>query len=119
MNVSDVIHVFGESITVLRCSPGNWSDGGVYEISSPPHTVQLDAAVLPVTGHELQLVPEGLRTTENKQFVSKTPLRLPSRDAYDGDVVVHDGAHYRIHTVTNWSHAAGFWSAIGAREEAV
>jgi hypothetical protein len=117
MDVSRIIDVFGESILVLRRSLGNWSDSGVYEASLPPPSQRIDAAVLPVSGHELHLVPEGLRGVENKQFISTFPLRMPAGNPGDADVVVHNSVRYRIHTVTDWSHAAGFWCAIGAREE--
>ena len=115
MDLSDVISTFASHITVLRRSAGDWTNDGVYQ-PHPHSQVGIDAVVLPVSGRELETVPEGLRGFENKQIITTVPL-YAANDGHDSDVIVHDNARYRIHTVTDWSQA-GFWSAIGAREEA-
>lgn len=117
MNLSSVIDSFADSVTVLRGSSGNWTSNGVY--ASTPHSQEstcIDAVVLPVSGRALEAVPSGLRGIENKQFITKDRLYTAGSDGHDSDVIIHGDARYRVHTVTDWSHA-GFWIAIGAREE--
>jgi len=114
MALSDVIGSFAEAVTVLRRPAGDWA-AGVYQ-RPPVAVIAIDAVVLPVSGRELDAVPEGLRDRENKQFLSKVILHAAGATGFDSDVVVHGGVHYRIHTVTDWSQS-GFSVAIGAREE--
>jgi hypothetical protein len=110
---STVLRLSSGSYTVSRREVGSWTDG----LYSPGDlsTLTVVASVQPLTGKQLQRLPEGLRAKELKAFITQTLLRTVSEsEGTPADVVEVPGeGFYQIEKVEDWSQA-GFYSCIGS-----
>ena len=86
-----------DSFTVERVdrSTGSWSKGQRVEGTSSTFTAR--GSVQPITGRELQLVPELDREKENIKIYTETEL-------IDKDVVTRaNGLKYQVQAVSDWT----------------
>ena len=89
-----------EAITITHTpQPGGSYDAGGVWTPSAPDPRQIEAAVQPATGRDLQDLAEGLR--ENVRFKIYTTAAVSN-----GDHVTIEGVTYRILDVSQWPEYA-------------
>lgn len=117
MDLSDVVLALATgTYTVTRASGvGTYVDGVFVPASTS--TVDVVAGVYPLTGRELQRLPEGLRTKELRQVFTVDPL-LVSAPEQRPDVVSIQGATWQVETVEDWEPAGNFYRNIVSKEPA-
>ena len=84
-----------ELITVIRVTGSAYIDG-IYTRGTET-TLKMLASVQPLTGRELQALPEGERAKELLKFISKRVIFSgDDRTELSADIVVHDNKRYKI-----------------------
>lgn len=76
-------------------------------------SVSVRAAAYPVTGRELERLPEGLRTKELISLITADQL-IPLAASNAPDVVSVDGTDYEVQLVEAWT-IGGFWRAVASK----
>ena len=97
--------VFGEAkeVELLRFPSSSYNDKGRWE-DRDPVSVKIQAAIQPVTGKELEDVPEGRRARENIKLytVDLIQTTCPTNKT-QADLVIWNGKKYEIFSVQNWT----------------
>jgi hypothetical protein len=114
MNLGGVIQSFRlpGGLTATRYSPGSyvdglWVDGGTEQVAFDP------VAVMPLTGKEVEVLPEGLRSKNAIQLLSTVQPKAADESAGSkGDAFTYDGQTFEVRVVENWSALAGYWRAV-------
>lgn len=113
MSLSATVLSLADTITLKRTPKGTFVNGrhqpGV-TTASP-----LRAVVAPVTGRELEQLPEGLSTKEVVQVFTVERL-YPASDVYDSDVLEVEGDDYEVQTVEPWHTLGGFFRSLATKE---
>lgn len=81
-------------IPVARENCITWAEGIPY--ADRKTDFELRGIIIPLTGRELLLVPEGDRFRLNIWVYTQGDLR-------DNDVVIHNGMPFEVQTVQNWT----------------
>lgn len=103
------------TITVSRRGAPYVNDGVVQP--GPNTSLTMIAVVTPVTGRELERLPEGLRTRQPRRFFTVDALRTADdRSRFAADVVTIGDQEYQIERVSDWSDH-GYYESIGVRLE--
>ena len=115
INVSEAIcSDTAEKITVVRTLVGGYV-GGIY-VAGSTHTFKTLCSVQQPTPQQLQTLPEGERSVNNKLFISKKLLRTTQdKDNLIADVVIYKGIRYKITSPADWD-SYGYTGAIGVRD---
>ncbi len=106
---------FGTTYTVTRTAAGTYTLGR-YTAGSTTSPSAL-ASVQPVTGRDLQLVPEARRTeTVIKLYADVEMVALD--ETYDGDQLTYDGDTYTVITSERWDGFGGdvYWKVFAVRK---
>lgn len=96
-----------QDFTVLRADPadeGYYDDNGDW-IEGDNTTAQFDiqGSLQPITGNDLQLLPDGLKRTDVRKLYTKTELRSINDDTeQEADKITIDGSDYEVHSVEKW-----------------
>ena len=70
----------------------------------------------PLSGDDRLLLPEGLRSVETRQFITRAAVHGINPDTgEDADTLTYNGQRYRAVQVKAWG--SGFWEIIGRRIE--
>lgn len=102
-------------ITVLRREPGTIVDGRYVE-TEPVETQGVQASVQPSPQEDLELLPEGARSS--KAITIWTPFALRTVEQATGrpaDQVVYEGETFEVHHVRDWGVVAGYRKAVAVR----
>lgn len=98
--------------TVTRKGASTYTNG---RASSPvPTTFATKLVVQPVSGRELERLPEGLRERELLSVWSPVELRTGAEE-HEPDTIAIDGATYSVEKVEPWDKLGGYWRAIAAK----
>ena len=85
-------------------------------VDGPPTTTKIQVVTAPLSGEERLLLPEALRATETRQFITRAAVVVVDNDhGQVGDVLTYGGRRYRAVVVKAWGE--GFFEAIGERIE--
>lgn len=96
-----------QDFTVLRADPaseGYYDDNGNW-VEGDNTTAQFDikGSLQPITGNDLQILPEGLKRTDLKKLYTRTELRsLDDGNETEADKINIDGSVYEVHSVEKW-----------------
>lgn len=108
---------FAVPVTVERQQPGSrvdgaWQPGAVT-------TLLVRASVQHAGFKDLQLLPEGQRTTEAIRLYAESELRTVDETAgAAADVVLWNGKHYAVEHVQSWTLGGlSHWKAIAVKRE--
>lgn len=114
MDLSSVITSFVTgTYTVTRYSPSAYGSDGRLDASTTA-TFTVDACVQPLTGRELERLPEGLQTSEVLALWS--PVELKTQGAgQDPDSVLIDGDSYEVQKVERWNTLGAYWRVLLAK----
>lgn len=89
---------------------GRWSEGA-------ETITTITASVQPVTGKELELLPETFRARGTVKIYSTTELFQGSRElGQSPDSIIWNGKRYEVDTVEDWSALGGYWKAFAVLE---
>lgn len=110
MDFSSVVLSFASSYTVIRRSPSAFGSDGRLDAPSTS-TLSVRACVQPVTGRDLQRLPEGLRTQEILAVYSMTELYTQGTSQAP-DLISIDGDSYEVQSVERWGNLGAYWKAI-------
>jgi len=98
----------------LKTGPQNpYGRDGRYD--SPTTTaIQVRACVQPVTGRELEHLPEGLRTKEVIRIFSTVAL-YSGADGQEPDTVLANGVTWEVATVKRWNELGNYWESLAVK----
>lgn len=99
--INDVTDAFGEwlqSITITRQSPGAYIEGRYKDGSESE--VSIRAVVQNATPDDLQVLEEGLRSSESVKLHTTSDLvALSEKDNQKGDTFTYKGKKWSVHNV--------------------
>lgn len=110
-NLLDAIALAGSALYTVKPGAAATYVNGIATRGAEPAPVQVPACVVPITGKDLQRLPEGERTMERRAVFTGYPLRTsgPGRWA---DVVVIEGEDWQVENPEDWSALGGFVRAV-------
>jgi len=92
---------------VTRRAETTTADGRAQQAS--PSILTVDAVVMPLTGSDLQRLPEGERGSERRKVITKTPLK----DVAEPDQISIENVMYEVETIESWTgFGDDFYKAI-------
>lgn len=99
--------------TVTRTARGTTTKGKY--TAGTQSTVTIEASVSPLTGEELQQVPELQATAEVLRIITPSTLYVQT-SAYDPDVISIHGEPWEVTKVEDWSALGGFVVAFATKK---
>lgn len=84
---------------------------GRYDAPSSSTTFTIRAGVFPLTGRELDRLPEGLRHEEVRQVFCVERLQTVEADQ-EPDVIAIDGASWQVEAVQDYSASGNYFRAL-------
>ena len=112
---SEVLAFATGTYTVTRGDgPGAYDPTTGYFVADSTTEVEVVAAVFPVTGRELQQLPEGMRSKEVRQVFTTVALRA-SAPLQQPDVIEIDGEDWLVKVVHDWNASGKFWQSFVAK----
>ena len=97
------------SYTVERRTPATYT-GGRLDVGTTT-TFQATLSVQPLTGKDLQKLPEGSRIRGGVTVFSTVELQAGS----EPDQIEIDGDNYEVHHVETWGTLGNFWRALALK----
>lgn len=95
-----------QSVTLTRYSAGSYDSHGRWVDGSSSQS-SISASVQPLSGLELQDLPENRRTDETIAVYSETEIKEGSiQDQRQPDIITHDGKDYEVQRVESWLMAS-------------
>lgn len=102
-------------VLVERHSPGTKIKGRYVKGSTVSFTVD-PVAIHPASGKQLDMLPEGKRTTQSKIIYTQKELFADDAPGVtNADIVNYKGQRYEIHNVADWEDNGGFFVYAGVR----
>ena len=114
---SSLINSFGETITIRHYSAGVYTNG-VYVPGGIASSVITQASVQPVTGEDLQQLPELERTKEVLKIYTAAEVYLADqRTGAPSDLLEIRGKVYKAYHVEPWNYDFVFYKVFCVREK--
>ena len=116
MDLSSVVTSLAShvSLTVKRAAAGTFVNGRYVEAA--PTTFTILASVQPLTGEDLQILPEAERTSDAVEIFSIAELFATNYATNKlGDLVTYQGRDYRVSNAENWNPNGAYWRSIATR----
>lgn len=115
MPVSDAVDTLGGvAVTRLRAAVGGYMNG--YWQAGTPVTDAITCSIQPMTGRDLQVLPEGQRADEVQVFYSTSELRTREPQQWDADTLLFAGVTWRVIRVKTWAAlGATYYRALVAK----
>lgn len=111
MNLSGVVTSLASgTYTVKRRGPTTVGSDGRADTAASS-TFSVTASVQPMSGRELQRLPEGLRVAERRNFFTTTALQVTAAP----DVVSIDGEDWEVESVQAWGTLGAYFLAVVAK----
>lgn len=109
-----VLSLSSGTYTVTRYAAASFSSTGRVSAGTSS-TFSITASVQPVSGREIDRLPEGLRAREVLALYTDTALQTRNSTAGAPDVVSIDGSAWEVQTVENWNSLGTFYKALLTR----
>lgn len=110
MDVSDAIDTLATgTYTVTRSAASTYSGGR--KVAGSTSTLTVTGVMVPLTGRQLERLPEGQRSGELRAFYTKTSLQTAG-EGVAADVISDDGRTWEVEDVDDWSDSGGYCVAI-------
>lgn len=95
---------FARDVKVIRMgSQGHYDSQGMY-VPGKDQSFTIKGSIQPVSGREMQFLPDGMRAREVYKFYTDTKLAVVSEDkSKAADRLVIDGKKFEVVTVEDWS----------------
>lgn len=114
MDLSSVIASFATGTYTVTRRGTQSADTNGRVTSNSGSSLSISAVVTPVSGRDLQRLPEGFRTQELRSIFTTTELKTTD-GSNEADVVSIDGALWQVQSVVPWSVLGNYWQAIAMR----
>lgn len=101
-----LIEKMGKAHTVKRPAETTYVNGRA--VTGVVTTLEVKAHFQPMTGRELQRLPEGERSKEMRVGWTAEPLRSSGEEG-QSDVVEIEGDDWEVSRVEDWSESGGFY----------
>ncbi len=108
------MHAIPGGITVIRREPGGYVDGRTVP-GAEVRIEGVEAAVLPAGTEDIELLPEGMRSTESKAIWTHFALRTGHAHGSLPDRIELQGVTYEVHAIRDFQAMAGYTKAIAVR----
>ena len=106
--MSSPFEIFRSPITLRRPSAGSYVNGIWVEGSYTDSTIT--ASIQPLTGEDMQELPEGRRLSEAFKMYTSTPVMTVQEAGsnQNADRVVFNSKEYEVHEVNPWQNNSNF-----------
>jgi len=113
---SDLISSYATgTYTVSRISAGSSTYVAGRRQAGSTSTFSIPAVVVPLSGMDLQRLPEGFQSQQTIAIYTTVELKTASSDtAQDADQLNYQGQQYQIENVEHWE-SGNFWKSIAQR----
>jgi hypothetical protein len=111
-NLSDVLELLGTGTYVVT-RPGAESFVAGVRVAGVATTFSISASIQPMTGLELDRLPDGFRNSEAKACWTATALH--TLDSAMPDTVLVGGLQYQVQSVEDWSDTGAYYRAVLVR----
>ncbi len=101
----------GDYVVTRAAGPKTYTQGKAVAPTTSPSTLTVTASVQPLTGRELQRLPEGMRTKELMKMYLVEEL-LVSAPGQEPDTVSIDGVDFQVEAVERWGPLGNYHKAI-------
>lgn len=96
---------FRRQITILRQNSTGYYDKGKWVEPETLSEEIIYASVQPLTGREIDLVPQGRRNCDSAKLISESALNtVEVNNNSNPDIVVLNGERYEVHSVGEWQN---------------
>lgn len=114
-DMSDTVTGMSEPAELIDTVVGTWEKGEFTPFETTP-TTMIDVVSWPSTARELEMLPEGMRSSEARTFVSATPLRTADvAGEKPPHRIVYRGITYSLERHADWSGPGNFHVAVGVK----
>ena len=97
-------NAFRRPLTVQRKMAGYYDDNGLF-VQGVTNTLKILASVQPLTGEDLQSLPEAQRTLDGYTLYTDTTLNVASQDTgITADVVLINGVSFDVQRHQTWGN---------------
>ena len=107
---SVVLSLSSGSYTVTRRGPSAYDSDGI-RTSPTTSTLTVMGSLQPMSGRDLQRLPEGMRTREGKAFFTPTAL-LTAASGQEPDTISADGDTWEVSVVDRWAELGNYYRVI-------
>lgn len=97
---------------VTRYTPSTYVDGRL--VLGSPSTINIIATQQPVSGRDLQRMPEGTRVSDLLVFYTDTELKTQT-PANAPDQVTVSGETFEVQQVDNWGPGGNYWRVVALK----
>ena len=116
MDLSSVVTSLAShvSLAVKRAAAGTYVNGRYVE--GAPAALTIVASVQPLSGEDLQELPEAERTSDAIEIFSVVELFATNLATNKlGDLVTYQGRDYRVTNAENWNSNGSYWRSLATR----
>lgn len=106
--MSTPFEYFRSPITLRRPSPGSYVNGRWVEGATTDSTIT--ASIQPLTGEDMQSLPEARRESEAYNMFTSTQVRTVQEAGsnQNSDRILFGGKEFEVHQVHTWQNNANF-----------
>lgn len=112
-DLADVVESFSADYSVARSALATYDVHGD-PVAGASSSFSIRACVQPVSGRDLQRVPEGWRTQELITLFTPTELRTKT-GMNEPDVVTVNGVAYQVQQVERWAELGNYWRVLAMK----
>jgi hypothetical protein len=98
-----------KTYAVTRTAAGTFTQGR--HAAGSTSTVSILAVIVPMSGRELERLPEGLRSSEVRAVFTVTPL-IALDASHEPDQIAVDGAMWQVEIVNDWTASTGCYHCV-------
>lgn len=105
MNIVErMVKRFGSRYKVTRQKNEGSYINGRWQPTSKLETFEIVASIQPIDGNQLQLLPEGERTSEMRNLYTATKLNTANEDkTINADIILIGSDYWEVQKVETWS----------------
>jgi hypothetical protein len=111
---ADLVAGFATGTYTVTRAPSPSLDAEGRAVPSPSTVLVIVASVQPLSGRELERLPESFRGKETRKLYTATQLRTEG-EGFSADRIAIDGASWQVEGVEDFS-AAGYFKALVTKE---
>lgn len=103
MTVPRLLRVGKKPFTVRRKAPGHYDSSTGDWISGSETTLTVEGNMQPLSGYEMQMLPESFRSRESRKLYCVAPVySIREAESKEPDIVEADGKDFEVHKVKQY-----------------
>lgn len=115
---AEVLALSGNTVTITRFNAQAFDSNGRLNASTTSSTFSLTASIQPLSGRDVQRLPEGLRDRRGHSIWHTTELRPADAAAgTPGDRFTYDGRTFEVISSERWADLGNFFKSIALQVE--